>query len=221
MLEVLATYLKDLSVLRKLLFAATHLPPEMPNMWGIAVEFATVGKVERNAIDAITAKSLIDNIEAFDRCALRKDDCLLKELVGWVPTSATKPLGIILISKKKVCLFCKKELVTRKDRPSYVTVYDSHIGPAPGTHFHKICSSKCCTLTQYYGYHSTGGDMSQVYYDSDWATNDYFVSSSTTAYSMSLIRQVDSQILIGQLSYKQISDIFNHVHSSQKIATAG
>ena len=221
MLEVIATYLKDLSVLRRLLFAATHLPPELPNMWGIAVEFATIGKVERNAIDAVTAKSLIDNIEAFDRCALRKDDSLLKELVGWVPTSATKSLGVILISKKKLCLICKKELVTRKDRPSYVTVYDSHIGPAPGTHFHKTCSSKCCTLTQYYGYHSTGGEKSKVYYDSDWATNDYFVSSSTTAYSMSLIRQVDSQILIGQLSYKQISDIFNHVYSSHQIATTG
>ena len=76
-------------------------------------------------------------------------------------------------------------------------------------------------VLKYYFYHSTGGDKSKVYYDSDWATNDYFVSSSTTAYSMSLIGQVDSQILIGQLSYKQISDIFNHVHSRHQIATTG
>ena len=100
MLEVIAGYLKDLSVLRKLMFAATHLPPELPNIWGIAVEFATAGKV--NAIDAMTAKSIIDNVEAFDKCALKTDDCLLKELVEWVPTSATKPLGIVLISKKSV-----------------------------------------------------------------------------------------------------------------------
>ena len=217
MLEVIAGYLKDLSVLRKLMFAATHLPPELPNIWGIAVEFATAGKV--NAIDAMTAKSIIDNVEAFDKCALKTDDCLLKELVEWVPTSATKPLGIDLISKKKECVHCKKELIIRKDRPSYVTVYDSNIGPVPGTHFHKTCSSKTCSITQYYGYYSTGGDKSQVYYDSDWATNDYFVSSSLTAYSMSVIRHVDSQIVIGQLSYKQISDIYNHVHSHQQATT--
>ena len=215
MLEIIATHLKDLSVLRKLVFAATHLPPDLPNLWGIAVEFATAGKVERNTIDAVTAKCLIDNIEAFDKHALKKDDCLLQELVGWVPTSSAKPLGIVLISKKKVCSLCKGELVIRKDRPSYITVYDSYIGSVPGTHYHKTCSSKVCFVTQYYGYYSTGGDKSKVYYDSDWSTNDYFVSSSLTAYSMSLIRQIDSQILIGQLSYKQISDIFNYNHCDQ------
>ena len=87
--------------------------------------------------------SLIDNIEAFDREAL---NCLLKELVEWVPTSATKPLGIVLVSDK-VCVLCKRELVTGKDRPSYITVYDIQIGPTPGTHFHKICPSMvCCTM---------------------------------------------------------------------------
>ena len=219
MLETLTAYVKDVSVLRKLLFAASHLPSDLPNLWGIAVEFATAGNVKRNEIDAKTAKSLVDNIETFDRDALKKDESLMKELVEWVPTSATKPLGIALISSKKVCVRCKRELVTRKDRPSYITVYDTQMGPAPGTHFHKICPSKVCCLTQYYGYYSTGGAKSQLYYDSDWATNDYFVSSSLTAYSMSLLRQVDSQVLIGQLSYKQISDIFNHVHSSQHVAT--
>lgn len=194
MLETLAAYLKDVSVLRRLLFAASHLPPDLPNVWGIAVEFATAGKVKRNDIDAKTAKSLIDNMEAFDRDALKKDDHLMKELVEWVPTSTTKPLGIVLISSRKVCVRCKRELVTRKDRPSYITVYDTLMGPAPGTHFHKICPSKVCCLTQYYGYYSTGGAQSQVYYDSDWATNDYFISSSLTAFSTSLLRQVDSQV---------------------------
>ena len=218
MLEVIATYLKDVSVLRKLLFAATHLPPDLPNLWGIAVEFATTGKVKRN-INAKTARSLIDNIEAFDREALKKDDRLLKELVEWKPTSATKPLGIVLVSEKKVCVLCKRELVICKDRPSYITVYDIQVGPAPGTHFHKICPSEVYCLTQYYGSYSTGGAKSQIYYDSDWAMNAYFISSSLTAYSMSLIRQVDSQVLIGQLSYMQISDIFNHVHSGQQVAS--
>ena len=124
-----------------------------------------------------------------------------------------------MLVSNKVCVLCKKELVTRKDRPSYITVYDNQLGAVPGMHFHKIYPSKVYCLTQYYGYYSTGGAKSQVYYDSDWATNDYFVSSSLTAFSMSLIQQVDSQVLIGQLSYKQISDIFN-VHSGQQVAVS-
>ena len=90
------------------------LPPIFLLFWGIAVEFTTSGKVERNAIDAVTAKCLIDNIGAFDQHALKKDDCLLKELVEWVPTSSAKPLGIVLISKKKVCSRCRRELVVAK-----------------------------------------------------------------------------------------------------------
>ena len=108
-------------LLRKLLFAASHLPPDLPNLWGIAVEFATAGKVSRNDTDVKTAKSLLENIEVFDREALKKDTCLLKELTEWVPTPATKSLGIVLVSNKKVCVLCKKELVSRKDRPSYIT----------------------------------------------------------------------------------------------------
>lgn len=72
-----------------------------------------------------------------------------------------------------------------------------------------------CTVTQYYGYYSTEGDKSKVYYDSGWSTNYYFVSSSLVAYLVGLIQQVDSQIPIGQLSYKQISEIFNYNHCNQ------
>ena len=124
MLEIIATHLKDVSVLRRLLFAATNLPSDLPNVWGIAVEFATVGKVKRNAIDPDTAQSVMENIASFDKCALNKDDAFLKELINWIPKYGTKPLGVVLITSKKVCTFCKKELVLRKDRPSSITVYD-------------------------------------------------------------------------------------------------
>ena len=72
MLEIIVDYVKDLSVLRKLLFAATWLPTDLPNKWGIAVEFATAGKVKRNAIDPTIANGIVENIEGFDACALKK-----------------------------------------------------------------------------------------------------------------------------------------------------
>ena len=83
----MATHLKDTSVSRKLVFAATHLLPDLPNLWGITVEFVTAGEVERNAIDAVTAKCLIDNIETFDKYALKMDDCLSSTRAGWVGTN--------------------------------------------------------------------------------------------------------------------------------------
>ena len=109
MLETLATYVKDVSVLRKLLFAASHLPPDLPNLWGIAVEFATAGKVKHNEIDAKTAKSLLDNIEAFDRDALKKSN----EGAHRVGTNVCHKTT--WDSFKNVCVRCKRELVTCKE----------------------------------------------------------------------------------------------------------
>lgn len=50
MLESIAKYLKDVSVLRRLLFAVSYLPPDLQNIWGVAIEFATRGKESRNCI---------------------------------------------------------------------------------------------------------------------------------------------------------------------------
>ena len=68
-LAVVAKQLKDVSVLRRLLFAASFLPSEMLNLWEIAVEFATAGKIQCNSIDADTAAALIENISTFDKKA--------------------------------------------------------------------------------------------------------------------------------------------------------
>ena len=46
----------------------------------------------------------------------------------------------------------------------------------------------------------------------NWIEYQYFVSSSLTAFSLRTMREVDAQILIGQLSYQQIAEIINHVH---------
>ena len=64
MLCMLAEHLKDVSVLRRLAFATSHLPHDIPNHIGIAVEFATYGNIERNRISAETAKAIIENIES-------------------------------------------------------------------------------------------------------------------------------------------------------------
>ena len=211
MLGVIAHHLKDVSVLRRLLFAATYLPHELPNFWGVAVEFATAGKVERNTIDRDTAAALIENIQSFDARAFHTDESLLQQLIGWTPRPG-KPLGLVLISPEKFCTLCGQALTIRTDRPALIVVYDDHLGPVPGSHFHKDCTNKLCTVTQYYGYYTAGKESSQVSYNTGWETLPYFVSSSLTAFSQNMLKRIDCEVVIGQLSYKQIADIFNHVH---------
>ena len=221
MLGVLAKYLKDISVLKRLLFATSFFPRDLPSYWGVVVEFATAGKVQQNSIDADTAAALVENIHTFDEKAFDTDKALIQELSTWkssvsVGHTFKQPLGIVLISPKTHCELCGQALALRKDRPSSIVLYDYTSGSVPGTHYHKICTSKICNLTQYYGYYTTGQASSHVFFNSDWESLPYFVASSLTAFALHMLRQVDSEILIGLLSYKQIADIFNHVHFQEK-----
>ena len=153
MLGVVAKHIKDVSVLRRLLFAAKFLPRDMPNFWGAAIEFATAGKVDRNTVDPEIAAALIENIHSFDERAFDTDEALTKELISWMP-SPGKPLGVVLISPETTCILCGQSLVLRKDRPTSLVIYDANFGSIPGSHFYKTCSNKLCTLTQYYGYYN-------------------------------------------------------------------
>ena len=216
MLKALAKQLKDVSVLRRLLFAVSTLPCDLPNFWDIAVEFATKGHLKEN-IDAKTARTLMENVETFDKTAFCKDEALLGELVSWTPHLFSKPLGIVLVSPKENRVICGQSVVVQKNRHSYITVYHMTMGPLPGMHFYKICSNKKCSVVQHYGYYMLN---ELVNFDTDWASHEF--SSSLSAFSMLLIKQVDSQVLIGQLSYLQIVKLFNHMHTfTDKPSTYG
>ena len=217
MLEIVTRHLKDVSVLRRLLFAASNLSEEVPDFWGIVVEFATKGKIQRNSINSDTAAALVDNIHSFDERAFESDASLTHELITWTYSKSgshgTRPRGIVLISPEKLCVVCGQNLTLRRDRPSSITIYDDGLGTLPGSHFHKMCTSKTCDLIQYFGYYTTG---SKAFFNANWRVLRYFVSSSLTAFSMSTLKRIDIDIVVGQLSYKQIADIYNQVHSCQQ-----
>lgn len=187
MLGVVANHLKDVSVLRRLLFAPTHLPCELPNLWGVAVEFATAGKVERNSVDPGTVAALVENIQSFDEQAFATDESLLRQLIGWSP-SPERTLGIVLISPVSHCVLCGQALTLQKDRPASIVVYDDNLGTVPGSHFHKTCSNKLCTLTHYYGYYTTRSESSQLFHNTNWKDHSYFASSSLTAFAMRMLK---------------------------------
>ena len=143
MLGSIAKYVKDVSVVRRLLFATASLPQDLPNMWGIAVEFATRGKESRNAVTPQQAKLLVENLRELDSLAFASDRQLLQELVEF-QVNKLRPMGVVLISSNNSCLLCKSRLQLRKDRPAPVVIYDDDMGTVPGTHFHKYCTSLSC-----------------------------------------------------------------------------
>ena len=209
MLGILAKYIQDVSVLRRLLFAAVFLSPELPMFWGVVVEFATSGSVSKSSITPELAKTLIENIQAFSAAAFETDHALQKELI-FLSLPGKKPLGIQLISPSSVCLFCGSQLQLRKDRHAPVVLYDEKYGTIPGAHFHKFCTKRTCSFIQHYGYYSTQG---RIIFNHDWSSLPYFISSRETGFSMEILKQLDAYILIGNISFKQQADIYNYMHN--------
>lgn len=205
MLGIVVKYIKEVSVLRKLLFAISFLPEDLPNRWDIAIQFAYSGQAATK-ISPEHAKALSENIQLLDAHAFSSDELLRRELMTF---PKEKPLGIILISSCNTCIVCSSKLLVRKDRPSSVVVYDDHMGSALGTHYYKYCSNRACGCTQFYGYHAVRGEN---LFDPEWESFPYFVSSRETVFSMHLLKRFTSQILLGQMSFRQCADVYNHLH---------
>lgn len=213
MLSTFSKYTEDVSVLRRLLFAVAQLPEDLPNVWEIATEFATKNKTNCT-MDVETVKVLVDNLREFDSDAFESDQKLFQDLLR---APMKKPLGLVLMPNRNKCILCKSELKLRKDRPASVVVYDDNIGTIPGSHFHKICTNKSCSYVQYYGYYTCGSSPSKVFFNDDWESLPYFVSSRETVFSMTALKRFNSGILLGQLSFKQSADIYNHLHNCKNI----
>ncbi len=61
MLSTFSQHFKDVSVLRKCLFAVAQLPKDLPNIWELAVQFATKNKGNAS-INAETVQLLAENL---------------------------------------------------------------------------------------------------------------------------------------------------------------
>ena len=215
MLGVIAKYIQNVSVLRRLLFAAAFLSPDLPMFWGVVIEFATSGEVSKSSVTEEQARVLIENIQVLNAAAFETDSALQKELI-FLNLPGIKPLGIPLISPAPSCLLCGSQLQIRKDRHAPIVIYDSKYGTIPGAHFHKFCPKRTCSFIQYYGYYTTEG---QVVFNPDWSLLPYFISSRDTGFSTDIMKQLDANILIGHISFKQQADIYNYMHGYFKCDT--
>ena len=153
MLTALSKSIRDTSILRRLLFAWSNLPKELPDAWKSAIEFATKDKGDCE-IERITLKLLLENLESLDPLAFESDQSLYLKLPQF---PSDEPLGVVLMPPQANCLMCGNKLLLRKDRLSHVVVYCDTIGTIAGSHYHKTCTNCGCGYTQYYGYYTKKG----------------------------------------------------------------
>jgi len=216
LLKQLSEYVNSPSILRKLLFATANLPRDLPDYWKIVTSFATHGSHEEELTQS-KIQTLIDNIQYYDENAFLSDKSLMDLLLNEKGRDG-KPLGVVLISSLLKCQVCGGELAVKADRPSHLTLYSDTLGTVTAIHFRKICKNTrkgSCNAVQYYGYHSE--KVGEVVYDEHWKELPYFISSRETVFETKILSQLDAEILIGTLSYKQRAEIYNYVHGYEQV----
>lgn len=207
----------DMAILRRVLFAAAHIPTSVPRYPEIVCEFAFQSAKHRPEPEKV--RVLLENISFMNEKAFKTDKILMKDLLS-LQQGRGHPLGITLISENDVCKSCGGVLQLRSDRPSFLTIYTEDMGTVPATAYRKYCKSshKGCTFTQHYGFHFFNIDgKSRMVADDNWAELPYFVSSSKTGFATAFLEKFDAELLVGHLSYKQKADIYNIYHKYDKV----
>lgn len=211
-MDLLPVELRDPGVLRRLVFVAVYLPRDLPHYWSVVTQFVGMESEGAKVLSPESVRVAVENLEALNSAVFVTDQKLIHEIHAFSPPKpGSFPLGIILISSRKQCSLCGGKLLVKGDRASTLTVYTESIGSVIGTHYHKICQNfrKGCAFRQFYGY-SSEGSQSVTFYDSDWESNSYFISSSETAFELRMLQRFDAELLLGQVSYSQKSEIYNY-----------
>ena len=187
MLQEFSALTSDISVIRRLTFAAKNIDRDVPEYWSLVKQFGF--KFSLVIPDSRKVQTFVENLASMEEDSFAKDEELLKELHQLAGYNG-KPLGILLISKRQTCKKCGGKLLVRGDRPSFPVVYSEDIGTVSGTHFRKYCEnqSKGCHFVQHYGFYSDE-DSEGVVYDSDYVKLPFFMSTNMTAFQMKLLQR--------------------------------
>lgn len=202
-MEMLSKKIGDASICRRMVFATLFLPKDYPNYCKMVSNFEP--KIEVNICCV-----LMENVEALSPELFVSDMKFIQEIVDMkLEPTDNHPIGIVLISHVTVCLTCNSTMCTCSDRPNHLTLYTTNMGTIRATHYHKLCSNRKCKTIQFYEYTTTFGTNS-LCYDEDYLSLLYFITSQETAFEMDFLHKFDAELLIGQISYLQKSEIFNY-----------
>lgn len=214
MFSVIGNFARKFSLLRRLIFASTHLPEELPRFWEQVAWFANLGlspqSSEEVTVSSQDAQLCMDNLMELDPEVFKNDNTMFFELCQ-SSTDANNPLGCVLISKNSTCRVCGATLLLKKrESVRKVVVYDLESGTHIGCHYIKFYRNRTCQFRQYYDKHTTNG--MNLYYDPDWMDNDFLLSTHQTAFKMHFLKSYDVELLVGQISYNQKASIYNAIH---------
>ena len=125
-----------------------------------------------------------------------------------------KPLVVVLMPVKDKCVLCAANLKLRRDQPAPVVVYNDTMGSVPGSHFHRYCTNRSCGCTQYYGYYiqQEGINLHHKWFLPTTGKPYHTLSHLVKLFSMMLLKRFHSEILLGQLSFMQCTNIYNHIN---------
>lgn len=217
MLQEVGSICSDVSILRRLSFAAASIPEDTPRYWEFETKFGFKSSFKTPSAEQV--KVILESVKYIDEDAFATDHHLLVEFCSLKGFHGHVVLGIVLISCNNTCKLCGGTLLVRSDRPSFPVVYSNDLGTTVATHFRKYCQNNCkgCTFTQHYGFHTSGSDP-EVVYDNDCLELRYFLSSHVTAFKTKMLSCLSAEMLLGQISYQQRSDIINYSHGYDSAA---
>lgn len=158
-MEVVRTKIRDVAMLRRLLFATAYIPKEVPGYWEIVAEFGCPLSSDGFSLSPESARVAMETLEMLDGNAFCMEADLVRELVDMEYGPNKQPFGIPLVPKQQKCLLCGSKLLLKNNRTSRLILYTSDLGTVPATHYHKYCSRyrQGCKYVQYYGYSKSGG----------------------------------------------------------------
>ena len=208
---------QDLAVVHRLCFAVRSLPTDVPNYWEIVRDFSVQRKKDLQ-LSGDQCRIFIENLKMMQEGAFDSDAKLTKELIRVAKNDPSKPhrIGIILLSPKQNCIVCNSKLYIRSDRFSLAVLYDHKLGTFPALHYTRYCRKSGCSFQQHYGYY-TRGSLDDVIYNDDALDLPYFMCSRETGFTTKLLTHFDSDCLIGQISYKQSAEIYNHYNNYEGV----
>ena len=150
------TFLRNVSVQRRMMFAASFLPPDMPLYWDVVASFANqVIAGTQPGVTTEEVKLVIENMKILYSEGFLFDSDLTQQIIAMDYSVTNKPLGIPLVSSKTKCHECVGQLFLQRDRPSRTTLYTASLGFVPATHFHKTLPQQskgmsCCSILWFF-----------------------------------------------------------------------
>ena len=98
-MELVAAQVSDVGVLRRMLFATSYLPSDVPHYWNIVATFCNQGS---SIISPESAKMLMENVQILNAQAFCTDEELTRELIAMEYGPTKQPLGVPLIPSQSV-----------------------------------------------------------------------------------------------------------------------